>query len=99
MIALALSTEQRALVERVFEQELPEAAVWVFGSRATSVTKPFSDLDLALDLGASLPVERLAALREAFEESELPFKVDLLDVHAADAAFVSRIARGWVRLR
>jgi pimeloyl-ACP methyl ester carboxylesterase len=69
MIALALSTEQRALVERVLKRELPEAAVWVFGSRATSVTKPFSDLDLALDLGASLPVERLAALREAFESA------------------------------
>ncbi len=55
--------------------------------------KPFSDLDLALDLGHPVPLERLAELREAFDLCDLPWKVDLTDVHEVDPAFAAIIAR------
>ena len=41
---------------------------------------------------ARLPLDRLAALREAFAESELPIRVDLVDWHALSEAFRTIIA-------
>ncbi len=52
-----------------------------FGSRATWTAKDYSDLDLAV-VGQG-PVVRgtLARLKEAFEESDLPMRVEVLDWH------------------
>ena len=57
----------------------PEYEVRVFGSRVRGTAKPFSDLDLAVMTGTPLDIFRLASLKEAFVESDLPFKVDVLD--------------------
>ena len=51
-------------------------ATYVFGSRAKSTAKPFSDLDLCLK--ANLGKTEIRKLQDAFEESDLPFKVDVV---------------------
>ena len=49
---------------------------YVFGSRLKGTAKKFSDLDLCYkDL---ISDETIGNLREQFEESDLPFKVDFL---------------------
>jgi predicted nucleotidyltransferase len=91
--ALALTDSERALVRTILARVVPEARVQVYGSRAGGRVKPFSDLDLALDLGHPVPLERLAELREAFDLSDLTWKVDLTDLHTVDPAFAAIIAR------
>ena len=49
----------------------------VFGSRAKSNHKPGSDIDIAIK-GSALTREDICSLAGAFEESLLPFFVDLL---------------------
>ena len=51
----------------------------VFGSRAKGKAKPYSDLDLAVLGDDPMSIEEMARLNEAFEESALPFKVDVVD--------------------
>lgn len=51
--------------------------VWVFGSRAGGTPRPDSDLDLLMDPSVSLTIR--AHLIEEFEESLLPFEVDLVN--------------------
>jgi len=60
---------------------------WFFGSRATGRPRRFSDIDLALDAGAA-PVDRalLAHLTAAFEESHIPFRVDIVDMASVSPA-------------
>jgi uncharacterized protein len=50
---------------------------YAFGSRVTGAHKQFSDLDLCVmeDLADQVKSE----LTEAFEESNLPFKVDIIE--------------------
>ena len=67
------------------------ARVFVFGSRAGGTVHPASDLDVAVLPHAPLPVGLLALLREALDESTVPFAVDLIDLSEADSAFRARV--------
>ena len=47
--------------------------------RASQKAKPWSDLDLAIKANSSLDWKLLEEIKETFQESELPFRVDFLD--------------------
>ena len=79
---LVLDAAQCALVRRVIDSVVPGAQVAVFGSRATGRSRPFSDLDLLLLQPETLSWPQRAALRDAFESSPLPFRVDLVELVA-----------------
>lgn len=66
---------------------MPEYKVWVFGSRVTGAARKFPDLDLAIITAKPLSFELLGEIRDAFSESDLPFKVDMLDWSTASASF------------
>ena len=70
----------------------------MFGSRATGGAQRYSDLDLAIDAGRRLTLDELAILGEAFGDSDLPFKVDVVDWHSISEAFRDRIGAGRVAL-
>jgi predicted nucleotidyltransferase len=84
---LDVRPEEWAIVSRILRSLVPGREVWAFGSRATGSAKPYSDLDLALIGETPLPLDTLAALREAFSESDLPWKVDLVDWATTNATF------------
>lgn len=65
--------------------------VYLFGSRATGHARPASDIDVAVWSLAELPVGTLSLIREALEESLVPFKVDLVDLHDTDEGFRARV--------
>lgn len=65
----------------------PECEVRVFGSRVKGNAKHYSDLDIVLIGGRRLPPVRVSALREAFADSDLPIRVDVLDWHAIPENF------------
>ena len=96
---LVLSAEQLRIVRAILGANLPPAAtVWAYGSRATGRAGRFSDLDLAIDAGRPLSVDETARLREAFTESDLPFRVDLLDWQTVEAGFRQTIAADRITL-
>jgi predicted nucleotidyltransferase len=97
--APALTSAERSTVRAILAAHLPaEFSAWVFGSRADGRAKPWSDLDLALEGPVPLPLAVLAELAEAFDESDLPWKVDLVDRGSADPAFAAIIDAGKVPL-
>ena len=57
---------------------LPRTTVWAYGSRVTGHAQPWSDLDLVVFSGAE-EKPRLSLLKEALDESNLSFRVDLLE--------------------
>ncbi len=73
---MAIDLEERYLreVRQILRENIPECEVWVFGSRVSGKSEPFSDLDLALLSNETLPPRRLALLADAFDESDLPKK-------------------------
>ena len=76
------------IVQDTLREHLPvEAEVWVFGSRANWTTKDSSDLDLAVEGAARLDHKAMVRMEIAFEESELPYTVDVVDLNAVSKEF------------
>lgn len=74
-----LSPQQLAEVRRILIDHIPGRKVWAFGSRISGSAKPFSDLDLAIMGAEPVDFRTLSALKDAFAESNLPFRVDLVE--------------------
>ena len=74
-----ISPENWQIVREILQRYVPDREVWAFGSRAKWTAKEFSDLDIAIIGDKPLSIALTADLREAFQESALPFKVDIVD--------------------
>ena len=76
------------IVQNILREHLPAGfQVWVFGSRANWATKDSSDLDLAVEGTDSLGYKTMIGLEVAFEESDLPYTVDVVDLNAVSDTF------------
>jgi predicted nucleotidyltransferase len=75
------------LVLCILHEQAPGTEVWAFGSRARRTAKPYSDLDLVLITNKPLSLAQLACIKDAFDSSDLPIRVDLLDWASASDAF------------
>lgn len=84
------------IVRCILQTHVPHAVVWVFGSRATGKATAFSDLDIAIISTQPLPLDVSASLRDDFSESDLPYKVDVVDWATTTASFRNIIARNRV---
>ena len=87
------------IVRDVLRRHLPHGVTaWVFGSRADWKTKDSSDLDLALEGDTRLASKSLSAMETAFEESDLPYAVDIVDVNRIGDRFRKIVEKQRVRL-
>lgn len=77
--SLQLNETEWQIISSILQQHLPGYEVWAFGSRVKGKAKPYSDLDLAIISNTPLSLSQLATVAEAFSESDLPWKVDLID--------------------
>lgn len=80
-----------SLVKEILVRYIPEHEVRIFGSRVTGEVKPFSDIDLVIMNQVPLSLEKMIALKLAFEESHLPYKVDLVEWSSLSPEFQKRI--------
>lgn len=87
------------IVQRILQEHVPNLEVWAFGSRAKWSAKEFSDLDLAIITDEPLPLDTSAALSEAFSDSDLPWKVDVVDWASVGDGFKQVIERDKVVLK
>ena len=82
-----LNPAHLAIVEHILAEHVPECEVRVFGSRATWNARDASDLDLVIVGDEPLPRRTLTMLKEAFEESRLPMRVDVIDWNTTADSF------------
>lgn len=78
-LTLELTVAELALVRDIFDRLVPDREGWAFGSRVGGPVKPVSDLDLTVPGDKPLTQLQLGDLREAFDESDLSFRVDVGD--------------------
>jgi len=83
-------------VKEILAKYIPGLEVRVFGSRVNGRAKPYSDLDIAIIGTKELNSMVLIQLKEAFQESDLPFRVDILDWNKLSPEFRDIIARNHV---
>lgn len=91
-VRLQLSDNEWQQVNAILQRYLPNNEVWAFGSRVKGNAKPYSDLDLAIISDTPLPLALHAEIAEAFSDSDLPWKVDLVDWATTSERFRQVIA-------
>ena len=74
--AIDITGEQQNTILALLERLLPNTTAWVYGSRAKWTSRPQSDLDFVV-FATPEQARQVSDLREVFEESNLPFRVDL----------------------
>jgi len=85
-----IDPDELAIVKKIVQTCLPpDIKVWVFGSRATFKAKKYSDLDIALESsdGSLVSSVVINTLEHEFEESDLPWKVDVIDINTVNDTF------------
>ena len=75
---LDLTPEELALLPAILSRRLPDAEVRAFCSRLTGRAKPYPELDLVVMGDAPVDDLTLAGLPADLEESDLPFRVDVV---------------------
>ncbi len=66
-------------IQRILAEHVPKCEVRAYGSRVKWTAKDYSDLDLAVVGSEPLTRRQLRRLIEAFEESDVPIRVDVVD--------------------
>ena len=70
---------------------------YAFGSRVKGNPKKLSDLDLCFF--DSIPLNDLAHIDEDFEESDLPYKVDIVDWNKCSESFKDAIKNDLIKIK
>ncbi len=101
---LELAPPELALIRQILAQRLPGATVHAFGSRVTGwpigrASKPYSDLDLAVWAAGDSADMAMAELRADFEDSNLPWRVDVTLASDLPAALAQLVQTHGVRLQ
>ena len=92
---LDLRGEHLRIVMSILSDVIPGVEVRAFGSRVLGTAKRSSDLDLVVAGASRLDWKTMARLKAVFEESDLPFRVDILDWHAIPEHFRATIAQRY----
>jgi len=97
---IRLSAQELEQVTAILHAQVPEYAVWAFGSRVHGRNlKPHSDLDLAVLTDQPLSPARVMNLQQAFADSDLPFRVDIVDWAAISVEFREVIRDAHIELQ
>ncbi|MDR1570002.1 MAG: nucleotidyltransferase domain-containing protein [Oscillospiraceae bacterium] len=95
---IGVTQSEMCIVQDILRRYALECDVVAFGSRTTQTYKPYSDLDLALRCGVPLSISQLSKIQLAFSESDLPFRVDIVDYNNASPEFRRIIDAHAVRI-
>jgi len=96
---LKVSKPHLALIQTILKKYLPDCEVRAFGSRVQGKERKYSDLDLVVLGKGKIERHRLVLLKEAFEESSLPFRLDILDFHRMTPEFKKAIGHHFVLIQ
>lgn len=89
---LDLSAAQRDTLRRILARHVHGRAVRAFGSRVTGRAWRYSDLDLVIMGSAPIPDLTLANLRADLEDSDLPFRVGVVEEGDLPSTWASNFA-------
>ena len=92
-----ITAEERETVLTLLQRHLPGVEAWAYGSRTKSTAHPQSDLDLVV-FAPPEQSHKISDLREALEESNLSFRVDLFVWDEVPEQFHQEIKRDHVVL-
>lgn len=61
---------------------IPEATIYLFGSRARGTHSEWSDIDLALDSGVKISHDIIGEILGILAGTDIPYKIEVVDFHS-----------------
>ena len=90
-----LSPHDLPIFQDIIKSYKSEFEFYAFGSRVKGTHEEYSDLDLAVVAKGQTPIWKL---RNAFEESNLTIKIDVVDMDAISKEFKSLIRNDCLKV-
>lgn len=97
-MTIAATEQQLGIVRSALRSALPNATFLVFGSRITGTHHPYSDLDIAVLQQEPVSLQVFSSLEESLANSDLPFRVDVIDLQRVTEEFRHRILENGIPL-
>jgi uncharacterized protein len=86
MLSQAYLSTIQSIVHRVLPSS--EFRAFIFGSQAIGTGRKYSDIDIGIE-GQKLTMKLRSKLKVQLEESNLPYKFDIVDFTQTDEKFIS----------
>lgn len=91
MLNLDLQEKYVSFIVKTVTAILPNAEIFIFGSRTQGKSLKYSDVDIALQDNNEIEFEQLLKLKAEFSNSTFPYKVDIIDLKSIDEKFYNII--------
>ena len=76
---------------------LPDCSIYLFDSRTKGCEKKYSDIDIALNCN-NLNENIMLKIKNEFENSTLPYEVDIVDLNNISEVFKGHIINDLVKI-
>lgn len=93
-----VNEKEQRIIESILEKYRDEYSFYYYGSRAKGDFERPSDLDVLVKGSEEMPVETFEQIRKEFDESWLPFVVDLHDFHRVTERFYQLIESSLIEV-
>ena len=90
-----LQEKHSILLKSILQKTVPGKDIRVFGSRVKGTARESSDIDLVLFDAQPLPKPVFTRLYFDIQDSDLPFRVDIIEWCRVSAHFKKIISREW----
>ena len=77
-------------IKDTMQSQLHDCKLYIFGSRVKGTSKQQSDIDIAID-SSELTPQKKSQLMYMFENSTLPYEVDIIDLRNVSKKFFENI--------
>ncbi|MFA6583940.1 MAG: nucleotidyltransferase domain-containing protein [Elusimicrobiaceae bacterium] len=96
---IELAPKYLAAMTKILRTELEhlDAEVFMFGSRVRGTARTNSDIDIAISSDINL-FDIIERLRLDFEDSDIPYKIDIVDLGRISDSFKSAIKKDLVKI-
>lgn len=78
--------------------DINNTQIFVFGSRATGKNRPFSDIDIGIISSRSLDANTQLNIQDELDESDIPYRVDVVDFSKVDNKFKEIALQNIIKL-
>lgn len=92
---IKVNSIQLLIIKQILRKYLYDEEIRVFGSRISIKAKRYSDLDLVIVGKKKINPKILLKIKEDFEESDIPFRIDILDWHTISDNFRKIINKNY----
>ena len=88
---MELQERNKLKIINVIHALIPQADIYLFGSRATGRHRAGSDIDIALDAEQQLNRLDVGEVRDMLNASNIPYSFDIVDLYNTDEDFKKNI--------